>query len=128
MGILLSLLDHGCILKLDHVITLVKKHIPIPNFYKYEIIPNNELYEACLNDYFDNYGMTQEDIENMFLKTRKLEQVKLILKNRKSLLNEKCLENAVTLSNNDKILIYLVEEHNIKMTYKFLGLYYEHKK
>jgi hypothetical protein len=118
--VLLLLLDHGGIITLNNVFMMTKLGIVLPNFYKYDLVPTYELFELCLKnyygepyDYFDNFELSQKQIEDMFLETGSLEQIKVILRGRKSILTNTCLRNVRKIRNNIEIINYLIEEHGL---------------
>lgn len=111
------LLEYGYVPTLKNVKDAFKKHIYIKNFYKYDIIPDDELFEMCIKsygyyDYFDKYDLTQEKLEHLFEKCQNLDMIKLVLKNHKSLINKKCIDNAYKMGNNE-IIRYLITEYKI---------------
>jgi len=111
------LLEYGYVPTLKNVKDAFKKHIYIKNFYNYDIIPDDELFEMCINsygyyDYFDKYDLTQEKLEHLFEMCNNLDMIKLVLKNHRSLINKKCINNAYTMGNTE-IIRYLITEYEI---------------
>jgi hypothetical protein len=121
IGYLLNLFfECGYKPSLDDIKKMVKSNIVVQNFYKYDIIPDRELYDLCVRDeqfiiydYFDNFELSQKDIEELFSRTNNIKIILSILKNHKCILNKKCLENAKKLRFNEEIINYLISEHGI---------------
>jgi hypothetical protein len=114
-------IEHGYVPTLDNVKKLVLCRVAVHDFYKYHIVPDKELYDLCFGygyndivfDYFKDFKVSQEDIEELFKLTHKLEVILNILKYHICKLNKKCLENAKILYDNKEVIDYLITEHGI---------------
>lgn len=112
-------LDHLCkiglIINLDDVKSLAKVKVDVKNLDELGIAIDDEFIKICIDNnfkskYLINHGLSQEEIQNLFLKFTRLSDIKKIIGNNKVTFDVTCLENTCTLPNNSNVIKFLLKQ------------------
>jgi hypothetical protein len=112
-------------LNVKDVTELLKKNVEIKDFYKYNIIPDDELFETCLNlekcvDYFRDFEFTQHRTLLLLKKTYRLVNIKQIIGNKNIEWNIEHLKVACEFS--PELTIKFILEQGVKPDIECLHL------
>lgn len=109
-----KLCSHGITLNVKDVTNLLRKSVVVKDFYKYNIAPDNELFETCLIlekwiDYFKDFEITQERSLFLVKKCHNLKHFKYFIENKNIIWNIEHLKIACKFSTTE-IIKYLIEQ------------------
>jgi hypothetical protein len=77
---------------------------------------DDEFIKICIDNnfkskYLTNHVLSQEEIQNLFLKFTKLSDIKKIIGNNKVTFDVTCLRNACSIKNNRLVIKYLLKKN-----------------
>jgi len=108
------LIKYGYDLDYDDILFSIKHHIELPNIERFKIKLDKNLLEKCWeNDFYPlsyNFDCIQPGMIHLqkMCKTKKIKEIKLLIKKYNLIPDEKCIENCCKFKNNNSIFNYLI--------------------